>query len=1010
MDEKFYIPKQRTLDPSQDFAFLRAEGIKYIERLSSSLWTDYNTHDPGITILEALCYAITELGYRASFDMKDLLADTEGRTYIHQAFFTARKILTNAPLTAADYRKILIDEPGVANAWMVPYIDTDGQTRGHGLQEMAFFANCKEDRLTYTSTEHPIEVNGLYEARIDLEMSPEFGDMNTGDVVYVFNEIELYGKKIRAVLPDWDEADHAFLKTYYNDTITKIELSPRNPKSNKDGWKVTLYWGTKSFSYDIVLQGLRESKEVMDELETELKEKTHHRSILRLYYKKIITQKRLFREIRRKLHAHRNLCEDFVKISTVPADTIAFCADIDVKPDADLEQIMAQVYFEIEQYLHPPVTFYSLEEQYKKGKSTEEIFTGPRLLHGFIDDEELEDAQLRSVVYVSDIINRIMDIEGVLSVRNTMLTRYNRYGLPELPSAPWCLNVKENHKPVLDTDHSKIIFFKNKLPFQADPVETGDALKLLNATVLQNKLYRYAGDPEVPAGTYYALNEYLSVQYEFPETYALGENALPDTAGNERKAQAAQLKGYLLFFDQLLADFMQQLSEAKRLLSVDTALDKTYFNRFIEDENVGSGIFTNASSLEKVLHASSYGTDADAVARQKLIEDKTTYYQRRNRFLDHLISRFAENFNDYVLMLYSSYGNSPVQKSEQEIVDDKIRFIKDYPKISSRRGAAFDYHNGKLWDARNVSGLEHRIARLSGINNFYRRYLYCMRHVEFESSGTEPETYFFKIRDTEGNIILKSVKNYLVNAEIYKIVQQVIAKAGEQANYKILNPSAGAFKLALYHGADAIAEGAGIFSTQALAQKALNDFTAAFNSACDVEGLHLLEHILLRPRFKVPDKDNNGNAQQQGDYQLMQVCLNDDCQFCGEQDPYSFRASVVLPYWPEKFKDLNFRQFFEDSIRKEAPAHVLLKICWLSNNLMLDFEIAYRHWLTALQNHSKELPFATDDTKNKLIKANNELVKILKQLHSEYPEARLHDCDTGETIPVVLNNTILGSF
>ncbi len=62
MNELLYIPKTRTLPKDEDFQFLRSEGLKYIENLAHTLWTDYNTHDPGITILEALCYAITELG------------------------------------------------------------------------------------------------------------------------------------------------------------------------------------------------------------------------------------------------------------------------------------------------------------------------------------------------------------------------------------------------------------------------------------------------------------------------------------------------------------------------------------------------------------------------------------------------------------------------------------------------------------------------------------------------------------------------------------------------------------------------------------------------------------------------------------------------------------------------------------------------------------------------------------------------------------------------------------
>ena len=63
-----------------DYAFLRREGVKTIEKLAGSRWTDYNTHDPGITILEVLCYAITDLSYRLSFEMEDLLASPASET------------------------------------------------------------------------------------------------------------------------------------------------------------------------------------------------------------------------------------------------------------------------------------------------------------------------------------------------------------------------------------------------------------------------------------------------------------------------------------------------------------------------------------------------------------------------------------------------------------------------------------------------------------------------------------------------------------------------------------------------------------------------------------------------------------------------------------------------------------------------------------------------------------------------------------------------------------------
>ncbi len=42
--------------PVPDFSSLRQEGIALVQALSGGTWTDYNLHDPGVTILEALCY------------------------------------------------------------------------------------------------------------------------------------------------------------------------------------------------------------------------------------------------------------------------------------------------------------------------------------------------------------------------------------------------------------------------------------------------------------------------------------------------------------------------------------------------------------------------------------------------------------------------------------------------------------------------------------------------------------------------------------------------------------------------------------------------------------------------------------------------------------------------------------------------------------------------------------------------------------------------------------------
>src|SRR6185436_13771689 len=56
------------------------------------------------------------------------------------------------------------------------------------------------------------------------------------------------------------------------------------------------------------------------------------------------------------------------------------------------------------------------------------------------------------------------------------------------------------------------------------------------------------------------IGAYRSVQEQFPMTYGIGPAGLPQSASRERRAQAKQLKAYLLFYDQLLANYFTQLA------------------------------------------------------------------------------------------------------------------------------------------------------------------------------------------------------------------------------------------------------------------------------------------------------------------------------------------------------------------------------------------------------------------------------------------------------------------
>ena len=92
-----------------DFSELRHQAMAFLRSLAGDTWTDHNTHDPGITILEQLCYALTDLGYRSQFALPDLLT-REGHDPCADLPAPAQ-ILPTSPVTISDLRKVVIDVP-----------------------------------------------------------------------------------------------------------------------------------------------------------------------------------------------------------------------------------------------------------------------------------------------------------------------------------------------------------------------------------------------------------------------------------------------------------------------------------------------------------------------------------------------------------------------------------------------------------------------------------------------------------------------------------------------------------------------------------------------------------------------------------------------------------------------------------------------------------------------------------------------------------------------------------
>ncbi|MWB94639.1 hypothetical protein GON26_09710 [Flavobacterium sp. GA093] len=912
VNQHISIPKNVSSNDDMSFDFLRKKGIEYIESLGSRFWTDYNTHDPGITILEVLCYAITDLGMRINLPIEDLLSNNT--TPIDEQFFTASEILPTQAVTALDYRKILIDiDPKrIKNCWL--------QKTSKKL-----FINCKE-------------------AKISLKKEDFDGTLDT-----FIKESEIKG--------------------YYN---ILVDFDENN-----------------------------------------------------------IAQKKLLKaKIIEKFHENRNLCEDILEIREVEIQPIAVCALIEIHPEANEEYIHALITLELEKYLSPTIRYYSLDEMFAKGYSSDQIFEGPFLENGFIDTTELENSSLKTEVRLSDIMQIIMNIEGVTVIKDIAL---NNCEAIDTEGSVWNICIPPNKKPSL-CSKSTLNFSKGVLPVTVNKVKAKKYLEDLKEDLAYSQ-QKAAQNREIniPKGKIVETDFYTSVTNNFPENYGIGEIGLSESAGSERKAKAKQLKGYLLFYDQILASYFKHLSNIKELLSINSELAGTYFTQTISD----------MTGFDEIVNEK-YLSSTEEKRDEFLLGHLDDTIKRQNQIKDHLIARFAERFAEYAFLMKSLYGAS----SDEIVLQNKSDFLINYDTISSQRGSGFNYFNQpvtNLWNTFNVTGLENRIAGLLGIKGdknpvtgkrgIKRKNISNLFVQIYDPSpGVDPNLFRWRIRNSANKIILTATEDYVNQStaiaemylsilKIYETTEKEIKHAFEKLlenrdngipfkdtvidtfeviesdthkySFHIINPE---FVDDIDNPKRIIARQYKLYPTLEQVQTAMLDLLIFFKEEFSDEGIFLVEHLLL-----VPDANE---AVDESYY--MPICLDDCSDDCCIPNPYSFKISVVLPGYTYRFADVDFRNFAENVIRQEIPSHILGKICWIGyrkdhlinkDNDLLDFEKDFKNFLL--------------DKAQKKQNALPKFIKSLSKLNSIYPTGTLYNCiDEEEEISgkIVLGRTNLGTI
>lgn len=405
----------------------------------------------------------------------------------------------------------------------------------------------------------------------------------------------------------------------------------------------------------------------------------------------------IIEEVRRCFVSKRNLCEDIIDdIILLKPIKVSIEAEIMIESHLRAEEVLAYVYHELENKLNRPVRYYTEAELLDRGLSVDELYDGPFLKNGFIPDSELRDR--KTVIDPAELIKSISQVEGVLSVKNLRV----RNGQSENQNKP--LNIPENSFALLDIKSSEqlIKLFKDNFEIAIKRPIFRSILQKVRESDTRNFISSFysTSKQELIKGKNRHNEIYHSIQNQFPKVYGIGSEGLPLDTPKSRKAQAKQLKAYLLLFEQVMANYLGQLSNINEAFSID--FNKTGANTYfinplynVPDIKYLLKAFTSKhpelSEQEwEIFKSKEHNSYISSL--NDFIETDQIFDERKNRLFDHLLARFNEFVTPYPVQLYCSLYESHL--NDRRISTElkwKSTVLKRIPKLGSDRIKAFNY-------------------------------------------------------------------------------------------------------------------------------------------------------------------------------------------------------------------------------------------------------------------------------------------------------------------------------
>lgn len=572
--DRTHIQRDRVLPEALDYKELLKLGIARAQATSGGIWTDYNVHDPGVTILDHVCFALTDIAYRADHPVEDILATlfgTDARP-APQTFPLPHEILTTAPVTEADLRAVICDE--------VP------EVRGFWIDQGAGDGEC-----------------GVFSA-------------------------------------DGTPADRCLVSIYLFDPPSGRAPSP-------------------------------------DDIER-----------VRLHVEDV-------------LRHNRALGQVFAPVEVVKAKPVSIATKIGAEDGYDSNDLIAAVLHRIEIALCPPVVFGRVDERLA-ALPVDAVFDGPDLNHGIAIQstplplsDRLADSEIRNLILTTPGVARVLSLEVDWGdARDNDVFRIERNA-----SSYQKIEVLRDGRPavsdlvVAEGQTLQNTRLSGSLTERHITASLTHRMERLRWTRKHDKM-NVAEGLGVPEGKRrQQLGTYRTIQHDFPAIYELapdsevGATRFPHLTGkgetrSARTVRIRNLRNYLALFEQPMADMLQQLCNAPRLLGGQDFPGQTYFHGSLMPEFEG-----DPNAPPSFGAGLKYPGTYDAKMNE-FVQRPDPHGLRYEVILDHLLARFDEEFRTWRLEQFAGAAPSDKLAAAKTRIESKQTFLRKIAELGARRGMA----------------------------------------------------------------------------------------------------------------------------------------------------------------------------------------------------------------------------------------------------------------------------------------------------------------------------------